>query len=120
MWNLYMCYVCASSCQDCTPHSVSQARPCATIMVRQLESACFCWREGGTLCQHSTYPQPQLLACCAVCLLQELTLLQGKHTNEFAALLGYATDGELIHRGNLALLLAGVCHHPTILHSHPT
>lgn len=38
---------------------------------------------------------------------KELTLLQGKHTNEFAALLGYATDGELIHRGNLALLLAG-------------
>jgi hypothetical protein len=40
-------------------------------------------------------------------LLQELTMLQGKHTNEFAAVLGYATDGELIHRGNLALLLAG-------------
>lgn len=39
--------------------------------------------------------------------LQELTLLQGKQTSEFAALLGYATDGELIHRGNLALLLAG-------------
>jgi hypothetical protein len=38
---------------------------------------------------------------------QELTLLQGKHTSEFAALLGYHTDGELIHRGNLALLLAG-------------
>jgi hypothetical protein len=47
--------------------------------------------------------------CCAhfPWLLQELTLLQGKHTNEFAAVLGYATDGELIHRGNLALLLAG-------------
>jgi glutamate 5-kinase len=47
--------------------------------------------------------------CCAHLpwLLQELTLLQGKHTNEFAAVLGYATDGELIHRGNLALLLAG-------------
>jgi hypothetical protein len=48
--------------------------------------------------------------------LQELTLLQGKQTSEFAALLGYATDGELIHRGNLALLLAGeavITHHLT-------
>lgn len=44
--------------------------------------------------------------------LQELTLLQGKQTSEFAALLGYATDGELIHRGNLALLLAGACSPP--------
>lgn len=41
--------------------------------------------------------------------MQELLLLQGKHTSEFAALLGYATDGELMHRGNLALLLAGEC-----------
>lgn len=40
-------------------------------------------------------------------VLQELLLLLGKHTTEFAALLGYATNGELIHRGNLALLLAG-------------
>lgn len=41
--------------------------------------------------------------------MQELLLLQGKHTSEFAALLGYATEGELMHRGNLALLLAGEC-----------
>jgi hypothetical protein len=33
--------------------------------------------------------------------------MMGKHTAELAALLGYHTDGELIHRGNLALLLAG-------------
>eukprot|EP00775_Hariotina_reticulata_P012564 gene12564-12696_t len=42
---------------------------------------------------------------------QEVLLLQGKHTSEFAGLLGYATDGELIHRGNLALLMAGDDHH---------
>lgn len=41
--------------------------------------------------------------------MQELLLLQGKQTSEFAALLGYATEGELMHRGNLALLLAGEC-----------
>jgi hypothetical protein len=41
-----------------------------------------------------------------VCL-QEVSLMIGKHTAELAALLGYHTDGELIHRGNLALLLPG-------------
>jgi hypothetical protein len=40
-------------------------------------------------------------------MVQEVSLMKGKHTPELAALLGYHTDGELIHRGNLALLLPG-------------
>jgi hypothetical protein len=33
--------------------------------------------------------------------------MMGKQTPELAALLGYHTESELIHRGNLALLLPG-------------
>ncbi|WIA19357.1 hypothetical protein OEZ85_003985 [Tetradesmus obliquus] len=45
---------------------------------------------------------------------KEVSLMMGKQTHELAVLLGsgYHTDGELIHRGNLALLLpAGEEHH---------
>jgi hypothetical protein len=48
-----------------------------------------------------------LLRSELVLVLQEVLLLLGKHTSEFTGLLGYASDGELIHRGNLALLMAG-------------
>lgn len=42
---------------------------------------------------------------------KEVLAMKGKHTAELAVLLGYHTDGELIHRGNLALLLPGEDHH---------
>ena len=38
---------------------------------------------------------------------QEVVLMKGKQSAELPELLGYVTDGELVHRGNLALLLAG-------------
>lgn len=38
---------------------------------------------------------------------KEVNLMKGKHTRELADILGYHTEGELIHRGNLALLLPG-------------
>ncbi|KAF6260018.1 Aspartate/glutamate/uridylate kinase [Scenedesmus sp. NREL 46B-D3] len=41
---------------------------------------------------------------------KEVSLMMGKHTSELAELLGYHTDGELIHRGNLALLLPSEDH----------
>lgn len=40
-------------------------------------------------------------------VVQEISMIKGKHTSELAALLGYHSDGELIHRGNLAQLLPG-------------
>lgn len=37
-------------------------------------------------------------------------MMKGKHSHELPSILGYHTEGELIHRGNLALLLPGTAH----------
>lgn len=41
-------------------------------------------------------------------------MMKGKHSRELPAILGYHTEGELIHRGNLALLLPGTAGSSTI------
>eukprot|EP00878_Enallax_costatus_P014066 GHUV01014710.1.p1 GENE.GHUV01014710.1~~GHUV01014710.1.p1 ORF type:complete len:460 (+),score=92.12 GHUV01014710.1:380-1759(+) len=41
---------------------------------------------------------------------KEVNLMKGRHTNDLPDILGYHTEGELIHRGNLALLLPGDDH----------